>query len=184
MKGIILVDMDDTITWLLPHWVRWLNEKYNLSVDWHDITQWDMAAPFPTLTKEQIYEPLTTEEIWDNVKPRGQAQKVLKELHDRGYEIYVCTSTDYRNIKPKYEKVIQKYFPFIDWKHIIVTSNKQLIHADFIVDDGIHNLINGNQTVKMLINMPHNQNFIAGDYGLIRVNDWSMVQAVVEEYSR
>lgn len=33
-KGVILVDMDDTATMLLPTWVDWLNEKHSLNKNW------------------------------------------------------------------------------------------------------------------------------------------------------
>jgi len=172
MDRIILVDMDDTATWLLPVWVEWLNNKYGLSVDWHDIKKWDMTIPFPTLTKEQVYEPLATEEIWDKVTPRDGAVECLTSLHKRGFEIYICTSTDYRNVKPKYERVISKYFSFIDWKHVIVTSCKQLVYANFIIDDAPHNLINGIQRHKILMDMPHNENVDVKEYGITRMSGW------------
>lgn len=177
-KGTILVDMDDTATWLLPIWTEWLNAKYNLNKDWKDIKEWDMSVAYPTLSKEQIYEPLSTEEIWDNVTPRDGAVEVLTDLHNQGYEIYICTSTDYRNIKPKYEKVISKYFPFIDWKHMIVTSNKQMIKADYIIDDAIHNLDGGCQNCKILMYMPHN-NYNVIPEGIERARDWIAVKLII-----
>lgn len=175
----ILVDMDDTATWLLPIWVKYLNQKYNLNVNWRDIKEWDMALAFTTLTREQIYEPLATEEIWDKVTPRDGAVDNLTWLYDAGYEIYICTSTDYRNIKPKYEKVICKYFPFIDWRHMIIASNKQMINADFIIDDAPHNLIGGNQKHKILISMPHNEDFVDENNEIRKVANWKAARLEV-----
>ena len=41
----------------------------------------------------------------------GQAEtkctKVYKKLIDKGFNVYLCTSTDYRNIKVKFEKIIE-----------------------------------------------------------------------------
>lgn len=178
-KKTILVDMDDTATWLLPVWVEWLNHKYNLDVDWKEIKEWDMSLAFPTLTREQIYEPLSTEEIWDKVTPRDGAVDALTALHDSGYEIFICTSTDYRNIKPKFEKVICKYFPFIDWRHVIVTANKRVIQADYIIDDAPHNLVGGCQKHRILISMPHNENFDIGDTGIERADTWADARFLV-----
>lgn len=178
-KKSILVDMDDTATWLLPIWVEWLNHKYNLDVDWKGIKKWDMSLAFPTLTREQIYEPLSTEEIWNKVTPRDGAVDALTALHDNGYEIFICTSTDYRNIKPKFEKVICKYFPFIDWRHVIVASNKRIIQADYIIDDAPHNLVGGCQKHRILISMPHNENFDIGDTGIERADTWADARFLV-----
>ena len=176
----VLVDMDDTATWLLPVWVKRLNQKHNLNVDWHDIKEWDMALAFPTLSHEQIYKPLATEEIWDEVTPREGAVEALTWLHECGlYEIFICTSTDYRNIKPKYEKVIRKYFPFIDWKHFIVISRKQMVKADYIIDDAPHNLVGGCQKHRILISMPHNKNFNLGDTGIEPAETWADARFLV-----
>lgn len=176
MNKTILVDMDDTATWLLPHWVEWLNKRYSLNVDWKGINKWDILLFFPKeLTKEQIYEPLISKEFWDSVTPREGAVEYITKLHNAGFEIYICTSTDYRNIQSKYERVIRKYFPFIDWKHIIVTSNKQMIKADFIIDDAIHNLIGGCQRYKILMAMPHNDNFEVNEFGINRMSNWKTI---------
>lgn len=179
-RKTVLVDMDDTATWLLPVWVKWLNDKYSLDVNWCEIKKWDMSLAFPTLTREQVYEPLITEEIWDLVTPRDGAVHNLTWLHDCGnYEIFICTSTDYRNIKPKFEKVICKYFPFIDWQHIIVTANKRMIQADYIIDDAPHNLVGGCQKHRILLSMPHNENFDIGDTGIERADTWEDARFLV-----
>lgn len=177
MKKII-VDMDDTATWLLPTWVSLLNKEHNLCVDWRDIKEWDMTKAFPTLSKNQIYAPLRTEAIWDLVIPRGESVSQLEYLHNHGYDIYICTTTDYRNIKPKYEKVIKKYFPFIDWGHMIIASNKQMIMGDFIIDDAPHNLIGGCQPHKILMDMPHNQD--CNEKGIVRFSSWKTIRNYIE----
>lgn len=139
-----------------------------------------MALAFPSLSREQIYEPLATEEIWDEVTPREGAVEALTWLHECGlYEIFICTSTDYRNIKPKYEKVIQKYFPFIDWKHFIVISRKQMVKADYIIDDTPHNLVGGCQKHRILITMPHNKDFDIKGAGIERADNWNDVRFLV-----
>lgn len=178
----ILVDMDDTITWLLPIWVEELNYRFKENVDWREIKDWDMGLAYPNLTREQIYEPLATEEIWDSVVPRPGAIKYLKELQNKGFDIYICTSTDYRNIVPKYTKVISKYFPFIDWKHVIVANNKQMIKADYIIDDAPHNLVGGCQNHKILIHMPHNENFPAKEKGIKHCGHWKEIYELICEF--
>lgn len=179
MSKTILVDMDDTATWLLPVWVNWLNHKHNLNVDWHDIKEWDMSKFFPNLTKEQVFEPLHNEEFWDLVKPKDGAVEYLKKLIDDGFKVYLCTSTDYRNVKVKFEKVIQKYFPYISWKQVIVASDKQMISGDFMVDDGIHNL-EGGRYRKILMNAPHNKSYNAEENGMFRANNWEQIYSYIK----
>lgn len=167
----ILVDVDDVIENLCPCWCRWLNEHYGTNVTAEEITDWDINKFFPELTREQIFEPLLKEDFWKNVTPKLDAIKYLKLLLEEGYRIFLCTASDYRTIKPKYENIIQRYFPYIDWNHIIICSAKQLIKADILVDDGVHNLISGDY-IKVLYTTPHNKHYDAESSGIFRVNNW------------
>lgn len=182
-KQIILIDMDDTIECLVPAWCRYLNSKYGTAVMPEDITAWDMAGFFPALTREQVYEPVHCDDFWKTVEPKPDAAEYIKLLMEEGYQIYLCTSTDYRNIRAKYEYIIQKYFPFIPWDRVIVASKKQMIRADFLVDDGIHNLVGGNYK-KILMTASHNRNYDAAANGMFRADHWSDVYRIIQEESK
>ena len=123
----ILIDIDDTIEDLLAAWCKWLNDLYGLNVKPDEVTDWDVAKFFPTLTKEQVFEPLHTDHFWKTVEPKDEAVKYVKQLIDDGFNVYLCTTTDYRNVKPKYEYIILKHFPFISWRQVIVAGRKQLM---------------------------------------------------------
>lgn len=175
---IILIDIDDTINCLCASWCNWLNSRYGTAVNPKDITQWDISKFFPNLTKEQVYGPLHNEFFWTTVEPREDAVKYVKKLFDEGYDIYLCTSTDYRNVRVKYESIVSKYFAYIKWKNVIVAHNKQMIKADFLVDDGVHNLVGGDYT-KILMAAPHNQNYDTRNEGIFRANDWEDVYNII-----
>lgn len=115
---IILVDMDDTIEHLLKAWVNGVNEKYGCCVSCDEIVSWDVSADFPGLTHEQV----------------------LSRLISSGNEVYIVTATPYESIFEKMSEVLFKYFPFLSWDQVIVTSRKQLIRGDVLIDDGVHNL--------------------------------------------
>lgn len=182
-KPILLVDVDDTIEDLLGAWCAELNRKHSLSVKKESITNWEIADFFPTLTRKQVFAPLHTASFWNTVKPRPDAVKYLKLLYDEGYNIYLCTSTDYRNIRAKYEKIIKRYFPYISWDNVIITNNKQMIKADFLIDDGVHNLENGDYK-KILISCPHNKSYDARGNGMYRANDWQDVYRIIHAEDR
>lgn len=176
----MLVDIDDTIEDLLVAWCGFLNGTYKTNVNYEDITEWDMQKFFPALTKEQIYKPLQTRKFWETVKPKPYAQQYLKALCDCGFDVYLCTSSDYRSIKIKYETVIMKYFPYIPWEKIIITSRKQMIKADFLIDDAVHNLEGGSYK-KILMTAPHNKNYNAKENGMYRVNDWREIYSLLTD---
>lgn len=178
MSKTILIDMDDVIENLLESWCDCLNREYGTFVKTKDITDWNVCKFFSPLTKEQVFEPLRHDEFWKSVKPRADAMEYVERLFLDDYDIYVCTATDYRNLRAKYEYVIERYFPYIEWSHMIVAYRKQMIKADYLVDDGVHNLIGGSYT-KLLMTSPHNKNFDAESNGMIRVNDWSEAYKII-----
>lgn len=167
----VIIDIDDTIVDLLSSLCNWLNNVHDLDVKSEDITDWDLTKSFPTLTKEQIFEPLHTDCFWETVEPKDEAVKYVKQLIDDGFDVYLCTATDYRNVKPKYEYIILKHFPFIPWQQVIVASCKQMIKADFLIDDGVHNQ-EGGDYIKILVSAPHNQGYDAEENGMIRSECW------------
>lgn len=179
----ILVDMDDCIESLTEPWIKWLNEKYDTSVQPSDIVQWEIGLFFPKLTKEQIFEPLHCDDFWKTVKPKPYAIECLKQLIDDGHEIYIVTASSYQSIKYKIENVLLVYFPFIDWKHVIITHNKQMIKGDILIDDGPHNLIGGDFK-KILMSRPHNMNFPNVEFGLVRVESWLEIYKLISQLAK
>lgn len=181
---VVLLDVDDTLIDLLSAWCSWLNRFYGLCVTPDEITDWNIAKFFPMLTVEQVFKPLQLEKFWKTVKPKDEAIKYVKQLVDDGFDVYICTSTDYRNVKLKFEHIIAKYFPFISWQQVIVTSRKQMIKADFLVDDAVHNH-EGGDYFKILVSAPHNRGYDAEANGMVRSENWkSTYDIIVNQASR
>lgn len=178
----ILVDMDDTIEHLLFAWVNCLNKRHGTSVEYKDIREWNLCTAFPTLTKEQVYAPLVEDDFWETVKPIDGAAEVLEWAIGEGHEIYIVTASTYHTLKSKMENVLFRHFPFISWDRVIITSNKQMIRGDMLVDDAPHNLENG-QYVKVLMTAPHNMNYDAARNHMIRVHTWNDVKECIIKLS-
>lgn len=178
----ILVDMDDTIEDLLGAWSKALNDMFGTDVRVEDIWDWDLRVAYPSLTDEQIFSVLNENWFWKSVKPLPHAATYLKRLIDDGHEVYIVSSSGYLTIKDKMEEVLFKYFPFIDWNHVIITSNKRMIRGDVLVDDGIHNHIGGDY-LKILMDAPHNRFINATGNGLIRVKSWPGIYRVINDYA-
>ena len=179
----IAIDIDDTIEYLLKAWIGWLNSKYGMNIFPEQITSWEVTSFFPQLTPDQVFEPLRCEEFWKTVEPMPDAVEYVKKLMDDGHEVYLCTTTYYKNIKPKFEYVVQKHFPYIEWSQVIVTSRKQLLDVDILVDDGIHNLEGGNY-YKVLFSAPHNRNIDANANKMARADNWKEVYEEITSIAR
>ena len=177
-KYTILVDMDDTIENLLVEWLRWLNVLYSRNVTEDDIRDWNIQKAYPGLISGQVYEPLYNNALWRHVKPKPDAMKYLRKLHDEGHEIYIVTSSNFRTIETKIKDVLFRYFPFIDFDHVILCRKKQMIRGDIMVDDGPHNLIGGDY-LKILFTAAHNREFDAEAEGMIRVDNWKDIYDLI-----
>ena len=175
---VILIDADGVLEDLTQKWVIYLNEKYGTSVRYEDVTEWDMTKNFPSLTREQVYGAELDDELYERLKPYDGAVQYVKKLMDDGHTVYVVTTSPYQILKVKTEKVLLKYFPFLTWKNVIVTSDKKLIKGDILIDDGIHNLLGGDY-LKILMSAPYNRDFDAGKNGMIRVHNWKEIYEII-----
>lgn len=178
----VLVDMDDTLENLCTPWVQYLNEKYGTTVTTDDVKDWDIARVFPTLTREQVFEPLITEALWERVKPLPKAYENICKLKYDGHRILIVTAASPISVPMKLEKVLFRYFPFFSYSDVIITSHKQLIRGDVLVDDAPHNLENGNYK-RVLMTAPHNRYFDEKSIGAVRAYDWDTVYSLISEYA-
>jgi 5'(3')-deoxyribonucleotidase len=177
-KFTICCDMDDTIEYLVPAWCEYLSNQYGLRVEASDVTDWDICKFFPHLTKEQIFAPLWLPELWQRVKPREDAQRVLKQIIEDGHDVYICTNTHYAIAKDKFDNCLFKHFPYIDRHKLILTANKQMMRCDILIDDGTHNIIG--DYIGILVDNPHNASFDDSQYpNIYRVQTWDEIYDLI-----
>lgn len=179
----ILVDMDDTIEDLLGAWVHYLNARYGTSVQRDEVAQWDISQAFPMLDREQVYEPLYLDSFWRSVKPIDGAAETLQKLMADGHRVLVVTTSAYQTLHTKMEEVLFRYFSFLTWDDVIITSHKQLVNGDVLVDDGTHNL-EGGDYLRILMDAPHNRAYNAEKNGMTRVYNWDEAYDVISHYAR
>ena len=174
----IMIDMDDTIEQLLRAWIKGVNERYECSVSYDDCTDWDVSAPYPELTREQVYAIPDEPGFWGTVEPIEGAADAIRHFMDAGHEVYIVTATPYIHIPEKMDDLLFRRFPFISWDQVIITSRKQLIKGDVLIDDGIHNL-EGGDYIKILMTAPHNRGYDAEANGMIRAHDWRQIEDII-----
>jgi|GEM_PF-142182 len=179
-KLTILVDMDDTIENLTTAWIEYANRRFERSVKAEDVTTWDPSESYPGVNHEQLYGLLLEKELYESVRPLPGAVEGLKKLIADGHEVYLLTNTSYRVAKWKMEAILERYFPFIDWLHVVFAAKKQMIRADVLIDDAPHNLVGGAYE-RLLFTAHHNRSFDAEANGFTRVNDWNEVLARIAE---
>lgn len=180
-KLTILIDMDDTIEYLLREWLTYLNIKHGTNVTEDDIHDYNIGVAFPMLTLAEVYEPLLDHELWRNVKPIPGARYAIERMQNDGHDIYIVTSSNFATIATKLSSVLFKYFPTIDSDHVIIAHNKQMIRGDVLIDDAPHNLIGGDY-LKIMPTAAHNRDFNEIEHNIIRVENWNQIYDIICDY--
>lgn len=126
---------------------------------------------------------MATEGFWERVKPLPKAYENICKLKYDGHRIFIVTASDpIISIPMKLEKVLFRYFPFFSCNDVIITTQKQMIRGDVLVDDAPHNLENGNYK-RILMNAPHNRFFYEKSIGAARACDWDTVYRLISKYA-
>jgi 5'(3')-deoxyribonucleotidase len=171
---IILSDVDGVLEDLVTPWVLALNDKYGRDVKPSDIIEWDVTKFFPGLSKTQVFSPIHKEQFWKDLQPKEDAVEYVKKLIDGGDRVVLCTSAHPDTVPYKWQW-INRHFPIIAFRDIIIASDKQRIKGDILVDDAIHNLVGG-EYHGFLFSANHNKSIDTSQYvHITRVNNWSDV---------
>ena len=174
--------MDDTLENLCETWVEFLNETHGTTVHKDDIHDWDMSKAFPTIENQQVYDPLFNENMWKRVTPLPGAVEYLKRLIDDGHKVVIVTASHQNTVAMKLNHVLFRCFPSLTTSDVIITSQKQLVRGDVLVDDAPHNHIGG-QYLKILMDSPHNREFDAQRFGMVRVYSWLEVYDTIRQFA-
>lgn len=166
MKRKLAVDIDNTIWDLITPWLNYYNKRHNDDVKYEDVTEYSFFNIIKNITREEMLGLLTENEFWSEVIPYPDSYKYLKKLNDE-FELYIATSTSYKTPREKFDKLFT-FFDFLEEDQLIVTSKKQLLNVDIMIDDCVDCLIGGHY-IKLLIDTPYNKNIV--DSSLIRVKD-------------
>ena len=164
----ILVDMDEVLNNLLDGWVAYLNERHHLNANAQDIYAWDVGCVYPTLTPEEVEQPLYDDTLWERLAAKPGSVESLKTMIDDGHEIFVVTASSVYQTLPAKIDWLLKHYPYLTWDNVVLARRKQIVSGDVLIDDGIHNLEGGGY-FKILMDAPNNRAYDAEKNGMIRV---------------
>jgi 5'(3')-deoxyribonucleotidase len=176
----ILVDVDEVLNNLIEAWVAYLNERHGLRAEAEKITLWDLSCIFPTLTEDEIISPLAEDSFWNGTAVREHSVETVEQMIMDGHEVYIVTAHfPYHSIPAKIDWLLANY-PCLTWDNVIVTRRKQLLKADVLIDDGVHNL-EGGDYFKILIDSPYNRGYDAEGNGMVRAYSLREAYEIVKE---
>ena len=166
MKRKLAVDIDNTIWDLVSAWIVCYNFIYNDTVKYEDIIEYDFFNITNKATREEMFDILSSDWFWAFIDPYKYSKEYLEKLNNE-FDLYIVTSTSYKTSHKKFDRFFD-LFPFIKEDQLIITTHKDLLNVDIIIDDYINNLSNDNH-LKFLIDQPYNKKI--NDKSIIRVNN-------------
>ena len=168
----IAIDMDDVMAETSLKIVQELNKKLKTTYQIPDLLT-------DTNLRAQFYEDykhnnsfLWEKGFFEDIQVKPMAQEVIKQLQNH-YEVFIVSAaTEFPNSLSEKMRWLEKYFPFINWTHIVFCGHKYMIQADYLIDDHEKNLTTFPGT-PILFSAPHNLQLT----GYERVDSWEQVAA-------
>lgn len=135
----ILVDMDGVIAdfdgEFLKRWQKRHPDKFFVPIE--ERGTFYVRDSYPDELKPLVTEILLEPSFFREMMPMDGAMEALSEMNEMGWEVFICTSplSTYKNcVLEKYEWVENHLGT--DWiKRVILTKDKTLIKADYLIDD-------------------------------------------------
>lgn len=176
-KKIIAVDMDDTILYLMKAIQEDHNRKHpDQPVKYEDMIAFDDSMLHPEYSKLEFFH---TEGTFLHLKIMQDAAEELEKIHE-AYDLIIVTAA-FPDCVPDKWTWLQHHLPFIPERNFITTSRKDLIQADILIDDAIHNVVDWVKTGRRAIVPRHHWNTeLAVLPGVMMISEWKGVKEKID----
>lgn len=169
-KGIIAVDMDWVLAKLTKKWVKTYNTIFDDNLKIEDIKSWKIIEYVKPEAKDFMLNILNLHKFYRDLEVVSDSQRVLEKLSE-DYEIIIVTDPYTRmSFKSKHDW-LEEHFPFIPKRNFVFTGNKSIIYADYLIDDGVHNL-EGFKGYGLLYEAPYNED----EERFFKVKNWQDIE--------
>lgn len=173
-KPVLLIDQDDVLAEYVKGLTELYNKKYKTNFTVNDCTCWDIAS----VLGERVHEIMYESELFLNLEPVPKAIETFERLYKSGlFEMYIVTAAHPKSVEAKFQW-LNKYMPFFPKSNVIVTSSKFMIKGDYLLDDGMHNIIEfldaGGKAI--VFERPHNQ---SERLGYVSVEGWEAFENLI-----
>lgn len=166
----IAIDMDEVLADTVGALIKHVNERMDLSITYDMLEGKKLRHAMPEhdgLLTEILREP----GFFKQLKVMSGAQETVKKLTAH-YDVYIATAamdvpTSFHD---KYEW-LRQHFPFLDPQHFVFCGRKNIVKADYLIDDNPRQLsiFTGK---PIMYTASHN----VDDNRFARVNNWEDVE--------
>lgn len=175
-KPTIILDCDGILADLSTVWFRWHNEDCTVCTKpllLENVLAWD-TSQFTECGRD-VYKYLNMPGMWLSLLPIPGSQAGVYELQKFANVVVVTTITAGKEVRDVRAKWLRYYFPTV--RDIVITDTKSVVRADFIFDDGLHNLFEHNAH-GLLMDCPYNR----WSHAFPRVAHWDEALAYMQRY--
>jgi 5'(3')-deoxyribonucleotidase len=166
----IAIDQDTVLADLTSKWLRVYNEEYGDNLTPDQITKWDISGF--CMCGTDIYKIVERPHFYADLPVVPGSQRGVSTLIELGYNVCIASASPYSAYQDK-EDWLKANFPQLNTDNILFVRNKSLVAADFLIDDGIHNL-EVFKGVPILFDAPWNRT----ETRFIRVRNWSHIMTL------
>lgn len=170
----VILDCDDVLLECNSEVIRRINEKTGSNRSIMDLIAWGIGDEDPEIGYEQRRIFFENPEFVRQQPCADGAVEFVEQL-SKIADVYICTAVPPKCAAARMESII-KNFPSVEPSNVIFGKRKDLLTADFMLDDAVHNLTSPNVTYPVLFRRPWNYSTT----GLVSVSDFGEFLALVE----
>jgi 5'(3')-deoxyribonucleotidase/uncharacterized protein with PQ loop repeat len=170
----VAVDMDEVIADSFSHHLELYNWATGESVSPEMISELGLEAAIPVKYRGLFKRIPHEDGFFDDLGMVPNSQLALRVL-DSSFEVFITSAA--MEVPSSFDakfKWLQRHFPFIPPSKIVFCGDKEIVDADYLIDDHSRHFA-GFRGTGILFTAPHN----AREHASLRANDWDEVLAIL-----
>jgi 5'-nucleotidase len=175
----IAIDMDETIANSLKEHIRRFNAEFGTNLTEKELHGKNIEDLVPADQRTAVRRMVRDGSFFEDLEVIEGAQEVAQDLA-RVYDVFIVSAAMEvpESFAAKY-RWVQRHFSFIPVRNLVFCGDKEIIDADYLIDDQVRHFRNFRGT-GMLFSAPHN----AKQSGYSRVENWQEVRRLFRERRR
>jgi 5'(3')-deoxyribonucleotidase/uncharacterized protein with PQ loop repeat len=170
----VAVDMDEVIADSLTHHLGLYNQATGQNLTPEIIREKGLKESIP-LKQREVFARLPHDDgFFEDLGAIENSQHALQRLATE-YDVFIASAA--MEVPSSFDakfRWLQRHFPFIPTSNIVFCGNKEVIDADYLIDDRSRHFARFRGT-GILFTAPHN----ARESAPLRVNNWNEVLAIL-----
>jgi 5'(3')-deoxyribonucleotidase/uncharacterized protein with PQ loop repeat len=170
----VAIDMDEVIVDTLPRHLELYNRVTGENLSPELIAQVGLEAAVPAKYREVFQSIPHQNGFFEDLDIIEHSQRALRLL-DSQFDLFITSAA--MEVPSSFDakfKWLQKHFPFIPPSRIVFCGDKEIVNADYLIDDRSRHFVRFRGT-GILFTAPHN----ARERARLRANSWDDVLAIL-----